>query len=117
LLIKDLRRGGRRGFDVSPYLPTLYALKDFMIFFLDNADTYGMLDEKGESMSDSERQVREFVRNMETVKLSRWMVNMQNLASRLRDNAKGFPLLCVSCAAGELLIRYRANKNDAHLTS
>lgn len=88
-----------------------------MIFFLDNADTYGMLDEKGESMSDSERQVREFVRNMETVKLSRWMVNMQNLASRLRDNAKGFPLLCVSCAAGELLIRYRANKNDAHLTS
>lgn len=68
-------------------------------------------------MSDSERQVREFVRNMETVRLGKWMVNMQNLASRLQDNAKGFPLLCISCAADELLIRYRANKNDSHLTS
>jgi hypothetical protein len=61
-------------------------------------------------MNDSERQVREFVRDMETVKLGKWMVNMQNLASRIPSAARAFPLLCVSCAASELLKRYRANK-------
>lgn len=68
-------------------------------------------------MNDSEKQIREFVGNMETVSLGKWMVNMQNLASRLPNNSKNFPLLCVSCAASELLRRYRANKNDSHLTS
>lgn len=61
-------------------------------------------------MNASERQVREFVGSMATITLGKWMVNMQNLASRLPDNAKGFPLLCVSCAATELLKRYRAKK-------
>jgi hypothetical protein len=64
-------------------------------------------------MSDSERQVREFVRDMETVKLGKWMVHMQNLASRIPSAAKAFPLLCVSCAATELLRRYRIRKELA----
>jgi hypothetical protein len=63
-----------------------------------------------EIMSDSEKQVREFVANMETVRLGKWMVNMQNLASRLVPAAREFPYLCVSCAATELLNRYRIRK-------
>jgi hypothetical protein len=61
-------------------------------------------------MTSSEKQIRDFIGNMGTVTLGKWMVNMQNLANRLPDNSKSFPLLCVSCAASELLQRYRRNK-------
>lgn len=61
-------------------------------------------------MSDSEKQVREFVSMLETVTLGKWMVNMQNFASRLPEKSSGFLLLCVSCAADELLKRYRKEK-------
>jgi hypothetical protein len=64
-------------------------------------------------MSDSERQIRDYIKDMETVKLGKWMVNMQNLASRLVPAARAFPLLCVSCAATELLRRYRIRKELA----
>lgn len=53
-------------------------------------------------MNDSEKQVVEFVQNMETVTLGRWMVNMQNLSSRLPSNSKKFPHLCIRVAAREL---------------
>lgn len=69
-----------------------------------------MLGEKEMMMSDSEKQVREFVGSLGTVTLGKWMVNMQRLASRLPENCQAFPLLCVSCAASELLVRYRQGK-------
>ena len=61
-------------------------------------------------MNDSEKQVRQFVSKLETVTLGKWMVNMQNLLCKLPMNCREFPALCVSCAASELLKRYRIRK-------
>jgi hypothetical protein len=57
-------------------------------------------------MTDSEKQVVDFVRGLETVTLGRWMVNMQELSARLPSNSRSFPNLCVSKAAQELRLRY-----------
>jgi hypothetical protein len=63
-------------------------------------------------MSDSEKQVLDFVNKMETVTLGKWMVNMQNVSSNVSVHAREFPNMCVSLAASELLRRYRENRND-----
>ena len=63
-------------------------------------------------MSDSEKQVLDFVNKMETVTLGKWMVNMQSVSSNVSVHARMFPNMCVSFAAGELLRRYRENRND-----
>jgi hypothetical protein len=62
---------------------------------------------KEKVMTDSEKQVVDFVRSLETVTLGRWMVNMQELSARLPANSRGFPNMCVSQAAKELRSRYR----------
>lgn len=63
-------------------------------------------------MTDSEKQVLDFVNKMETVTLGKWMVNMQNVSSNVSVHARAFPNMCVSFAASELLRRYRENRND-----
>jgi len=63
-------------------------------------------------MSDSEKQVLDFVSKMETVTLGKWMVNMQNVSSNVSVHARTFPNMCVSFAASELLRRYHENRND-----
>jgi hypothetical protein len=61
-------------------------------------------------MTDSELQVQHFVENLETFTLGRWMVNMQNVASKLPANSKEYIHLCIRFAAKELRNRYVANK-------
>jgi hypothetical protein len=63
-------------------------------------------------MTDSEKQVLDFIRKMETDILGRWMVNMQSVSSNVSVHARMFPNMCVSFAAGELLRRYHENRND-----
>jgi len=61
-------------------------------------------------MTDSEKQVLDFVSKMETVTLGKWMVNMQSVSSNVSVHARAFPNMCVSLAASELLRRYRLTK-------
>jgi hypothetical protein len=62
---------------------------------------------KEKVMTDSEKQVVDFIRGLDTTTLGRWMVNMQELSSKLPSNSRGFPNMCVSQAAQELRFRYR----------
>lgn len=62
-------------------------------------------------MTDSEKQVVDFVRGLETFTLGCWMVNMQELSSKLPEQSRTFPNLCVSMAAKELSMRYRQNRD------
>jgi hypothetical protein len=57
-------------------------------------------------MNDSEMQVVDFVRMLDTTTLGRWMVNMQELSDKLPSNCTSFPDLCVSKAAQELRLRH-----------
>jgi len=61
-------------------------------------------------MTDSEKQVLDFMSKMETVTLVKWMVNMQSVSSNVSVHARAFPNMCVSFAASELLRRYRLTK-------
>jgi hypothetical protein len=63
-------------------------------------------------MTDSEKQVLDFISKMETNILGRWMVNMQKISSNVSVHAREFPNMCVSLAASELLRRYREDRND-----